>query len=67
MTIDEADYEPRPADDCVARILTNYKPIGICSLHDWRRYRSIEAGSCPSIKTARCHQLGCNFDELPHG
>lgn len=67
MTIDKTDYEPRPADDWHAKaLLPGFSDVLFeRATKDLPRYFSF-------IKREfwmkdYCHQLGCNFDELPHG
>jgi hypothetical protein len=61
MTIDKDDYAPRPADDSFSVMRTPKAPV---LPDDWHRYASLIYGY---FKPARCHQLGCEFSELPHG
>jgi len=66
MTIDPTDYEPRPADDFAAarEIRKKWASFPRMSLSSFNRYCSLLERF---KKTTHCHQLGCNFDELPHG
>jgi len=68
MTIDQEDYAPRPADDCVAF----YPSISFFQRQnsDRPRFKSLLNGMYgfyTTLSAPHCHQLGCNFSELPHG
>jgi len=70
MTVDPTDYAPRPADDFVSRIdlvakqskRNGWLVLPLVPMDLMPRYFSII-----KFKPFECHQLGCNFDELPHG
>lgn len=65
MTIDATDYEPRAADDHFA---------GASKDTSWRHdYFQLRAWNSMLLglmlrdrKWHPCHQLGCEFSELPH-
>ena len=59
MTIDQEDYAPRKPDDFWS-CLPIAKPL---QDKDAYRLSSILVGS---MKIDSCHQLGCEFSELPH-
>lgn len=64
MSIDAKDYEPRPADDHFAGV--NYKELKTNDCR--RRWNSMIIGlTLRYRKWHPCHQLGCNFNDLPHG
>jgi hypothetical protein len=66
MTIDATDYEPRAADDFhAAALLPGFSnDLADAAERDLPRYFSfIKAAFAPEL----CHQLGCEFSELPHG
>lgn len=63
MTIDPADYEPRPADDFLSMSVA---PLPTATNDDDKeRLSSLMRGYFD--QEPRCPQLGCNFSELPHG
>jgi hypothetical protein len=68
MSIDATDYEPRPADDLISAnvpaIALGFIAANTISEKDKPRFTSILKGN---FKPKICHQLGCNFNELPHG
>jgi len=53
MTIDAADYEPIAPDD----LSVAFVDVAQASLRERETVNDF----------AFCHQLGCNFSELPHG
>ena len=63
MTIDQEDYEPRPADDYHSGLVGSFMLDDEESL---ARLASLTAHFFES-EPARCDQLGCEFGELPHG
>jgi len=66
MTIDETDYEPKPADDHFAELSKDSSfRRDITELRAWN---SMMLGLMfRDRKRHHCDQLGCDFDELPHG
>lgn len=63
MTLDPEDYEPRPADDFWARLPAPHDVTP--RLH--RLISIIRGDDRRADPSAKCHQLGCKFSELPHG
>jgi hypothetical protein len=66
MTIDQDDYAPRPAHDFAAIV----NSLGFFKILDTlERFSPSNDEAWRSINTSesRCHQLGCEFSELPHG
>lgn len=66
MTIDATDYEPRAADDRLA--FPRRRQGWLEPFSERERWRSIVSGyECSRIiGESPCHQLGCEFSELPH-
>jgi len=62
MTIEQDDYAPRPADDFWAGLPTTLAPAP----HPRRIISIILGDERRSDPSAKCHQLGCDFSELPH-
>jgi len=71
MTIDQDDCAPRPADDFIAHIDTPEPSLP--KRRRWLALPRLELADMPryfgmlKLKPTRCHQLGCEFSELPHG
>jgi hypothetical protein len=64
MTIDQDDYAQRPADDCLAGV--SFKELK--TIDQRKVCNSMILGRIlRDRKWHRCHQLGCEFSELPHG
>lgn len=70
MTIDAKDYEPRPADDFIAikhpALRGDFQSRFHAATKTWL-YHAPRMRSLAQHRTAKCHQLGCNFNDLPHG
>lgn len=65
MSIDHTDYEPRPAHDFAAAM----NSLGFYKIIDTlERFTANDTEVWRGINTSeeRCHQLGINFNKLPH-
>lgn len=62
MTIDQEDHAPRPADDFWAGLPT---PVDVLP-HSRKLVSIILGDERRADPSAKCHQLGCDFSELPH-
>ncbi len=64
MTIDQADHEPRPAEDAVAFEKSDWNTFE----HVMSRMNDRQIGEAIRMKAKHpfCDQLGINFNELKH-
>jgi len=69
MTIDQEDHAPRPADDfmahCIVYGFSHALFNRISNSADWQRYYGFLKHPGRGFNK-ECHQLGCEFSELPH-
>jgi len=65
MSDDPTDYEPRPAHDAVAFEKSHWNTFE----HVMSRMSGYQIGEALRIKASKptfCHQLGIDFNKLPH-
>lgn len=68
MTIDQEDHAPRKPDDLVAAnmpsVILGFVAANTIPPEQKPRFVSL---LWARVKPAHCHQLGCEFSELPQG